>query len=143
MNASSRSREKDDGKAGARQPRSSRWEWVTASLGLIIVVAIVGYLVYFGVTEHGRTPMIEIQVVDTQVTPAGHVVHFRIVNRGGATAAALRIKGELREGDRVLEDSDTELDYVPPHSTRTASLIFKTDPTARTLEIRPSSFTDP
>ena len=143
MSAPSRPKDTGDDKVGAKRPASSRWEWVAAILGLVIVAAIVGYLVYFGVSEHGRIPAIDIQVVDIHSTPAGHVVRFRVINRGGATAAALRITGELREGDTVLEDADTELDYVPPHSERTANLVFKADPAKRILEIRPTSFTDP
>ncbi|MET0427358.1 MAG: hypothetical protein ABW026_02565 [Microvirga sp.] len=143
MSAPSRPKDRSDDKDCTKHPASSPWEWVAAAAGLAIVAAIVGYLVYFGVSEHGRIPAIEIRVMETQATPAGHVVRIRVVNRGGATAAALRIKGELREGDAVVEDADTEIDYVPPHSERTASLVFKADPATRVIEIRPTSFTDP
>ncbi|MBM6595988.1 TIGR02588 family protein [Microvirga pudoricolor] len=124
------------------RPSTSRWEWVAAAFGAVLVAAIVGYMVYFGLAEHGTTPSIEVQVSDTTRSPSGYVVQFRAINRGGSTAAAVRIRGELRRGDS-LEEAETELDYVPPHSERKASLIFRDDPASGALRIAPTSYTDP
>jgi uncharacterized protein (TIGR02588 family) len=139
----SRRNGKDASGSAGKQPSTSRWEWVAAGLGLIIVGAIIGYLIYFGMSEHGKVPVIEVQVIEIHPTPAGYVVRFNTLNRGGVTAAGLRIRGELRRGETVLEETETELDYVPPHSERKASLIFQADPGSGTLRITPTGYTDP
>jgi uncharacterized protein (TIGR02588 family) len=134
---------RQDDERKPKPPSTSRWEWAAAAVGSILVAAIMGYMIYFGVTEHGKVPEIEIQVAEIAPSSSGYVVRLRAVNRGGATAAALRIRGELRRGDAVVEDADTELDYVPPHSERTASLIFRNDPGSGEFRIAPTSYTDP
>lgn len=131
----------------ARQPphasATSRWEWAVAGLGLAIVLGIVGYLGYGALTSPPSVPSISIALVAVETTPGGHVVRFSAHNSGASTASSLRIVGELRHGEAVIEASEAILDYLPPASVRRGGLIFQNDPSRYELRLLPKGYVEP
>jgi uncharacterized protein (TIGR02588 family) len=71
------------------------------------------------------------------------LVEFRALNEGGRTAAGLTIEGELRNGTKVVESSDTTLEYLPSHSERSGGLFFTADPREYQLELRAKGYETP
>jgi uncharacterized protein (TIGR02588 family) len=121
------------------------WEWVVAALGLLLVVASMTVLLHEAWTSPSLPPQPQIRVlgIEPRRDQAGFLVRLQVHNRSGATAANLRIEGELKQGDEVLERSETEFQYLPGRSSREAGLFFTRDPRALRLELSARSFQKP
>ena len=140
-------------KSGNRQAEASReplqgaatskWEWVSAGLGLLVVVGAVGFLGYNAVTTDPYVPVVAIEHIDTEQTPGGYIVRFRARNSGPSTAASLNISGSLYDGSSLVERSEVVLDYLPPRGERQGGLIFQTDPAGHDLRLRANGYVDP
>ena len=124
--------------------RTSPWEWVTAALGALLVLGVVGYLVYGAVREPARAlPALTVQVDTVATHGAGYVVEFRVRNSATATAAAVVIEGTLETDTGTVETSSTTIDYVPAEAARTGGLFFTKDPRRYRLALRPLGYDRP
>jgi uncharacterized protein (TIGR02588 family) len=129
-----------------RQPEEvppSTAEWIVAAIGLLLVLASLVYLVWHGSAEQEGTPQPALQVVGVQAQDGRFLVLLRVHNRGRATAAGLRVTGELRRGQEVVERSETDFDYLPGESSREGGLFFSRDPRTFELVVNPASFQRP
>lgn len=116
-------------------------EWISAAIGAVVTLATIGYLVYEGVTQPGDQSPGLVVVVDSVVPQGdGWAVRIEARNVGTATAAAVRIVGELRADSGVVETSEVTLDYVPEASSRTGALLFTRDPSGLVLSVRPTGY---
>ncbi|MBJ6127097.1 TIGR02588 family protein [Microvirga splendida] len=122
---------------------TSKWEWVAAACGLLLVLGTLGYIVYYALTTEAKIPDITAEAIRTEPTRGGHVVQFRARNHSSTTAAGLQITGELRQGSSVVERSEITLDYLPPFSEREGGLIFQEDPARYELRIAPKAYREP
>lgn len=132
------------GRADQHRPLAgSVWEWITAAVSLVIVLGAIAFLLVDAAGAPPTPPHIEL-VIDSIVTSGdGYLVEFRAVNSGQTTAAGLHIAAALREGDRTLETSEVEIDYVPREGSRSAGLFFGHDPRGYDLEMRPTGYRRP
>lgn len=134
----------DRGTAGHPATPPGPWHWTAAALGLLLVVATVAFLVRDGVVRRRAPhPVLEVTVDTVAAAPGGHVVRVRVRNRGGGTAASVRVVGELRDAQGVVEEAETSVDYVPPTSVRDAGLMFARDPRGLRLVVRPTGYDVP
>lgn len=124
-------------------PPTSAWEWAVAALGAALVAGAIGYLVHHAVTVGEAVPEIAVEHTGTRPTQGGYIVRFLARNRGGATAASLRIEGELLQGSSVVETGEATLDYLPPFSERRGGLFFREDPGRHELRLVPKGYADP
>lgn len=119
-------------------------EWISAGVGLLLTLAVLGALAWEGLTgSNGAPPAIEIAV--SRITPvrAGYVVEVELHNRSSATAAAVEIEGKLTRSGGDAATSTATVDYVPGDSTRNAGLFFRDDPRRHQLELRALGFAEP
>lgn len=119
------------------------WEWVVAGLGLALVLACLGYLTLQAMAGPPTPPDPRIEVVAVHAQGSRFLVVLRVANHGKATAEGLRIAGELKQGDAVLERSEAEFQFLPGESTRQAGLFFRRDPRRFTLELQAVSYQEP
>jgi len=132
--------ERDGGGGGGVK---SRWEWVAAAVSTALVLAVVGYLLYDAVARPRTPPSVQVRA-DTVLQADGlWLVRFQARNRGHETAAALKVEGELMQGDSSVETSEAVLDYVPGRSVRYGGLFFRRDPRAYRLELRAHGYQEP
>ena len=82
-------------------------------LGFVLVLATIAFLAHEALTTVEKTPSISVEVVAVTPTSSGYLVRFRARNTGGGTAAAVRIRGELRRNSSTVERSEAILDYLP------------------------------
>ncbi len=141
------SSDRSEGSKGSGQKQhasaTSKWEWVVAALGLMLVVGTVGYIGYYALTTKGKITAATVEPIGVEATSGGHVVRFRARNHSSATAASLQITGELRQGGSVVETSQVTLDYLPPFSERQGALVFQEDPRRYELRIMPKGYIEP
>ena len=129
--------------AGSREAAPPFWEWVVAAAGLLLVLASVGVLAYYAWTGEADHPRPSVQVLSIEQQPAGWHVAVRVHNGAQATAAALRLTGQLRQGADVVEERELELQHLPGGSSREGGLFFSRDPRLHRLEWAFESYEEP
>ena len=134
--------DRDEPPAGQEAPPTV-WEWLAAGVGLVLLLASMGLLLVDHWRGDDAPPFPQVTVVDVQPQDARYLVRVRVANRSGGTAAALRLEGELRRGDAVVERSELELDYLPGHSTREGGMFFTHDPRSLQLVLQARSYQEP
>ena len=128
---------------GARREEISPFEWVVAALGLLLVLATVGFVVLDAIRTDAGPPRLTVRA-DSVVSlgDAGWLVPFTARNDAHVTAAGVTIVGELHDAAGV-ETSRTELDYVPGRSERQGGLLFRRDPRQGVVRVRAEGYQDP
>ena len=123
--------------ASARDGDStSRGEWITAAVSAIFILAVIGYLLYDGFSRPVTPPDLVVRVDSVTSATSGFHVHVSARNVGRATAAGAVIRGELREGTEVIEQSEITIAFLPGEGERGAGLHFSRDPRLHTLSVR-------
>ncbi len=124
--------------------RDAHWvEWVTGLLCTVLVVSMIGWIGYEGATASGGKPDLTVRITGQREVAGGHQVSFVVENRGTRTAAGVPVTGTLTDGDTTIETREVTFDYVPDKSSATGTLLFKESPSAHTLDIRASGYTNP
>ena len=118
-------------------------EWIVAAIGIALVSAVMGFLIYGALSENREAPSVTIIAGEPVRSGDGYLVPLIAENRGGATAAGVVIEGELRSDNSVIERSETTADYLPPQSKKRLGLFFSRDPRQFELKVRPLGYADP
>jgi uncharacterized protein (TIGR02588 family) len=118
-------------------------EKLIAATGLLLVTAVAGSLAYQAATHDGSPPDIEVEVAGIETVGAGYLVRFFARNQGHTTGAQVRIEGELRQGEKLLEQSITTLTYVPDGGRQEGGLFFERDPRGHHLRLRATGYEKP
>jgi uncharacterized protein (TIGR02588 family) len=126
-----------------RKSDTSISEWIVASVGLILVVSAVGFLLYQAVTQTSSSPYVRVQVESVAPLRGGYLVKIKIINDGDTTAEGLIVEGELRKDGRRIELSHTEIDYAPAHAEKQGGLFFSHDPRQGDLRVRALGYEEP
>jgi uncharacterized protein (TIGR02588 family) len=119
----------------------SIWEWVTAAIGTVLLLLILGFLFHQAV--YGDKSDAEIRVSPEKIVKQGngYLVSIRVRNIGGKPAGSVLIEGRL--ATKKDESSQAEIDYIPAKSERSGGLFFKMEPSLRELEIKALGYQDP
>jgi uncharacterized protein (TIGR02588 family) len=119
-------------------------EWIAAAIGLILTLAMLGFIGWQAWKSTGEElPAIEVRIQRIVPAAGGFVAEFAAANLSPATAAAVQIEGELREGERVVATSQVTLDYVPGNSEQRGGLFFRENPQAYGFEVRALGYAKP
>jgi uncharacterized protein (TIGR02588 family) len=119
------------------------WEWVSAAIGLAIVLGVLGFLLYEAVGGSRLPPDVSLSIDSVAQSANGYLVKLTAINRGGSTAEGVIVEGELRNGSELVERSQTTLDYLPPHSKKRAGFFFTRDPRLYELQVRALGYEEP
>lgn len=119
------------------------WEWGVGLLGLVLVVAAAGYLALHALAGDDAAPDPVVEVAAVHAQTGGYAVVVHVHNRSRATAANLNVAGTLSRGAQVVEESDTQLQFLPGESTREAGLFFAHDPRRHALVVRAKGYEKP
>lgn len=119
------------------------WEPVIACLGFACVLGLVVFLAYQALFGQDSPP--DLVLRRGMMVPNGenHLVEVTAHNRGGRTAAQVRVTGTLTQGETVVEEAEFTLDYIPPHSERGGGLFFRHDPRRLRLELAATGYARP
>lgn len=129
-----------DDTAGEPPPPLS--EWIVAGIGLALLVASVGYLLYDSNGE-AQPPAPVLRMLSIEPSQGRFLVRVQARNESRTTAAALRVEGTLRRGGELVERSELEFDYLPGRSSREGGLFFSADPRGLQLDLAARSFRAP
>lgn len=133
----------DDSQDKKQTKKPSVWEWVTAFVGLALVLGAVGFMFYKAVWGENSPPDVIVQVEAVEQLNNGHLVKFRAVNQGGSTAEGVVIEAELKRGGEKLETSQMTIDFLPVNSVRQGGFFFTNNPQQYDLQVRPLGYQQP
>lgn len=119
------------------------WMWAIAFLGLVLTLGSIGFMLYEAALGDSSPPDVTVHIESISATTEGHLVTFRVINKGGSTAQGLKVEGELKKGAERVETSDTTIEYVPSHSEREGGLFFSEDPRQHELLLKPMGYEKP
>ena len=127
-----------------RKPtRSPVLEWISAAVGLVVTLSLIGLLVREAIGSRDGVPILE--AIPVSVTEAGDVyfVELEVHNRSHSTGAGVQVEGTLKAGGAEVESSTTTVSFVPGRSKRGAGLVFTRDPRRYTVQIRVTGYEQP
>ncbi|HWL68497.1 MAG TPA: hypothetical protein VNS22_08950 [Geminicoccus sp.] len=139
---SSKQPDRNQGDHARPRPPTPLLEWVAAGLGAAVAIFIVGYLAWDGLTGADAPADLVIRVDGVEAATAGFRVDLIITNLGGETAAEARIAVTAATGEEQ-EAGEITFDYVPGHSSRRGSLLFRNRPDPAALTARVLGFREP
>jgi uncharacterized protein (TIGR02588 family) len=88
-------------------------------------------------------PRFAIAIESVAPSGADFLVRFSIRNEGSQTGAQVIVEAELRSDGELPETSSTTFDYVPGMSVRRGGVLFRRDPRAGQLTLRPLGYREP
>lgn len=118
-------------------------EWAVGTLGGVIVIMLIGYLLHQGLAGDASPPDIHVEIKTIAAVRDGFRVQFEARNTGDEAAAQVTIEGALSRPDAEPERSAVTLGYIPGHSERGGGLFFSADPRSGALSVRARSYEDP
>lgn len=127
----------------AKEGVTSRWEWVAAGAGALLILGTVGVLLYEGLALPATPPSLQVSVDSVVATPHAFLVQVTAHNHGRRTAATVTLEGVLYGDAGVLETATTTVDFVPGAASRGAGLLFTRDPREHRLHVRATGFEVP
>lgn len=118
-------------------------EWVAAALGLILTVAVIGYLLAEGLREGQRPPSLSVASEPAQRTGGGYVMPVVVRNSSDTTAASVEVRGTLTQSGAIVEERTVTFAYVPGRGETHGGLVFQNDPTRSTVEVVAEGYEEP
>ncbi len=118
-------------------------EWVVASVSVVIVAAMIGFLLFQTFAKIDADPDPQAVVKGVTRVSDGYRMEISARNRGGATAANVKFRAELRSQGRIVESADVTFSYLPSHSKRQGAVIFANDPAGHSVVLQVESYTAP
>jgi uncharacterized protein (TIGR02588 family) len=127
-----------------RETSKAHWiEWVTGLASSVIVAAMIGWIGTDALRPYDQVPSLNVKLLSTDTRGQTHIARFEIANAADATASAVEIRGELKDGTYPVETVTVTLDYVPGNSKASGGLIFRSDPRGKNIDIAVIGYADP
>lgn len=104
------------------------------------MAAIVGLVIYEWVTESNQPPILSISRQDIRAAEGQFYVPFTVTNKGGLTAEAVQVSGELQIEGQPTEIGEQQIDFLSRGEQQEGAFIFNHDPNQGELTVRVASY---
>jgi uncharacterized protein (TIGR02588 family) len=127
------------------RPRKNWLEWTVFGMGVVLIVATVGYLGLQTARPAVKEPMLSVTFGRPAPGPVGYAVPVEIRNASAGPAEDVTIETalEMQAGGLAAETARITVGYIPGYGRRTARLEFRRDPREGTLAVRSMSYAVP
>lgn len=125
------------------KPTKNALEWAVFAVGLVLVLATLGYLVRESAVGDGGPPEIVVHLGEPQPSAGGHLLPVEVVNGGQTTAEDVLVPIFLEMADGKREEAELNIAFVPRHSKRNGWVSFRNDPRRGTLSLGAMAFEAP
>lgn len=123
------------------KPLRSPAEWISFSIALLILTAVVGLVVYQWITQKQEPAMLSVtQKNEVQRTPGQFYVPFSVTNTGGETAELVQVIAELRINGKVEETGEQHIDFLSSGETEEGAFVFSRNPREGEVIVRVASY---
>lgn len=118
-------------------------EWAVFTLGLVAVLATIGYLVYDAATGESSPPDLRVEIGPPLRRSGAFAVPVTVHNRGGETAEGVRVEVSLAVPGSPPEHADFDVAFIPRRSRREGWVTFRQDPRKGRLTGRAAGYEKP
>jgi uncharacterized protein (TIGR02588 family) len=126
--------------AKSRNQRRLLPEWIIFLSALLIVAAIVGLVIYEWATESNQPPILSISRQEIREAQGQFYVPFTVTNKGGITAEAVQVSGELEVENQPTEVGEQQIDFLSKGEQNEGAFVFNHDPRSGELRVRVASY---
>jgi uncharacterized protein (TIGR02588 family) len=126
--------------------RKSTAEWVTLSLSVLVVGAlIVVALVEESHRQQGETAGLQVTFDTEHVAKRGEsfYVPYTVVNTGSEAISSAEIWIEVFDGERIVESAEVNVQFLPLQGTQRGVFVTRRDPGTYALRSRVESLQFP
>lgn len=117
-------------------------EWTVFGIGLVLVLATLGYLAREAFTTGSGPPELVVHLGSPRRMPEGFQVPVTVVNRGDRFAEGVSVTITLAtKAER--EEAVLGIAFLPHQSRRQGWVTFRSDPTGGDLQVGPVSYASP
>ncbi len=108
-------------------------EWVTLTISSVVVVSTFAYLIWLAVATDHREASLSVHI--GQVTQSEDLFEVALIvrNEGDKTAENVQVVATLKDSGGNEEKAEVMIHYVPYHTERKATAVFRTDPRGQQL----------
>jgi uncharacterized protein (TIGR02588 family) len=125
------------------KPVKNWLEWTVFAVGLLLLVATLGYLVRETLVSKKGPPDIVVSLGPARPSASGYLVPVEVMNRGETTAEDVRVPVFLDNPDGEPEEAELSVAFLPSESRREGWLSFRGDPARGTLRVGAVAFEVP
>jgi uncharacterized protein (TIGR02588 family) len=104
------------------------FEWIIFSVGLVLVLATLGYLAYDAATITDAPPTLEARAGASLERPHNFIIPVTLINHGDQTAEGVLVEVVLESGGQEKERGEMTIAFLPRRSRREGWVAFQTDP---------------
>jgi uncharacterized protein (TIGR02588 family) len=125
------------------KPSKNRLEWTVFGIGLVLVLATLGFLARESVVGRGEPPDVVVRLGEPRRSQSGWLVPVEVTNSGGSTAEDVRVPILLELAGGRKEEAELGIAFLARGSTRNAWVSFRNDPRRGTLTLGALAFEVP
>lgn len=118
-------------------------EWLAAGLGLVLTLAVIGYLLAEALRDRAGPPSLSVRAERAERTQGGYVLPLVVINSSHATAGGVEVRGTLEQNGEVVEERRVTFAYVPGRGEARGGLIFQHDPHRLQVRLVAEGYEDP
>ena len=117
-------------------------EWITLTLGAVLILVLVGLVTYLYVSGDNRPPVIEATPFAREIRheEGAYYLPIEVTNQGGRTAEDVVIQTDLSTGEGASEVAEFTIDFLSGGETVEGTVVFVSDPSAGELTVGVASF---
>ena len=123
--------------SNARRGQGAAIEWTAGAVGLLLTLALLGFIAWRAFThDPNEPPHLELRVERVVHIGEGYVAQIVAHNRSQQTAQGVEVEGTLSTDGSEPEKSAATFNYIPGGSSVRGGLHFSSDPRAGDLKLR-------
>ena len=114
-------------------------EWTTLAVSLLITFALVGAALYEYVAQDepaGTWITVRVAVDQAERREDRYYVPFTVANAGAEPAENVTLVFEVKRGEEVLEESTTDIAFLPNSGSEEGELVTAFDPAQHEITAR-------
>jgi uncharacterized protein (TIGR02588 family) len=121
---------KEDNQEGKQKEGRTGAEWVTLSISILIIAALVGLLTYLYFTQGTKSPVIQVEAKLEEVKQEGDAYYLplTITNMGEKTAQDVEIQVSLASGEGDPESVGFTILFLAGNESDYETAVFSNDP---------------
>ena len=125
------------------KPAKNALEWTVFAIGLVLVLATLGFLVRESIVSDGGPPEVVARLGEARPSRGGHLIPVEVANVGQTTAedVLVPIFLDLEHGSR--EEAELNIAFLPRDSKRNGWVSFREDPRRGRLSLGAIAFEVP
>lgn len=118
-------------------------EWTVFAVGLVLVVATLGFLVRESLVGAGGAPDVVARLGAPKPSAGGFMVPVEVVNVGKGAAEDVQVTVILALPEGEPEEAELDIAFLPRDSRRNGWVTFRSDPGRGSLRLGPIAFEAP